>query len=620
MSFIKNLNKKFKKEFDGQVAAHEEGGCLVLSGELQRWNDIVHAGMIAMEKSPYFGLVNDIECTGETPIPVRTPRVEDSSLEWEEPDVLIIGGGVTGCAIARELSKYKLSILLVEKEHDVAMQASGRNTGVVQSGVGLKKSSQKYKYTRLGNAMFPNICAELGVNYKRSGQFAYRKKRIWDSFLPLSALYCKWMGIKDVQVIKRDEFQKYEPTASREISSTLYFPSAGVVNPFDLTIAYAENAVQNGVNISLDTIVESMNVEEGKIKNVTTNRGTITPKVVINAAGVFSETIATMAGDRFFSIHPKKGTIAVVDKRRAEKLIQTVLTSIGKTPVKKRYTRDCNIVRSIDGTALVGPDTFETIHKEDFSTTRFNVSEIFSALSKTIPSLDEQDIITYYSGISAATYDDDFIVGKGVYTSNIIHAAGLQAPGLTAAPAISAEICDIVVDFFGGENKVDKKPDFNPRRSPPPRPSQMENAARSELIEANPDYGIIVCRCEEISKGEILNALRRTVRCFTLDGVKRRVRAGMGRCNGSYCSPLILDLIAAETRLPPQSIRKSSIGSEKVYGSTKSLLQKKTTVTESKVERERTDLETVARLHKRAQEIQAAKEQSRKDSDSNVNE
>ncbi|MCL2662933.1 MAG: FAD-dependent oxidoreductase [Oscillospiraceae bacterium] len=608
MSSLRKLNKKLNNTFNGQVVARNMGGCLVLSGELGTWNDVVQAGMIAVEDNPFFGFVNDIECTGEKPMPVRTPKIEDSILEWEEPDVLIIGGGVTGCAIARELSRYDLGIILVEKEHDVAMQMSGRNLGVVQSGVGLKKTSQRFKFSRLGNAMFENLCEELEVNFTRTGQFVYQKNRLWDSFLSLTLLYWKWMGFKDVRVVGRDELRKYEPTVSNDIRAALFFPSTGVVNPFDLTIAYAENAVQNGVSLFLDTIVQSMTTEDGIIKSVVTNRGTIKPKVVINAAGVFSDYIASMAGDRFYSIHPQKGTTAVINKKASANLIQTVLTSIGKTPAKRRHTKDCCVVRSIDGPALVGPDNFETIHREDFSTSLLSIKEIFSSLSKIIPSLDEQDILAYYSGINAATYEDDFIIRKGVYTSNIIHAAGLQSPGLTSAPAVSAEVCRIVVEMFGGEDSVSKNPEFDPKRIALPRPSEMDDAARAGLIEADPDYGVIICRCEGISKGEIKNSLRRNVRCFTYDGVKRRVRATMGRCHGSCCGPRVIEIISKETGLLPHNVRKSSSGSEKLFGNPKTLLQKKISSSSRVSNRDRTDPEIIAGLHKRAELLQATKE------------
>jgi len=609
MPFIRSLNKKLKKMFNDQVAAHEEGGCLVLSGQLARWNDVVHAGMVAIEKSPFSCFVNDIECVNEKPMPVRKTRIEDSALEWEEPDVLIIGGGIIGCAIARELSRYKLSVLLVEKEHDVAMQASGRNAGIVYSGLGIKKGSNRHLFARRGNQMYENLCEELEVDFVRSGQFLYASKRLWDSFIFFISLYWKWMGIKGLKIVRRDELHRYEPSISNNIAAALHLPEAGVVNPFDLTIAYAENAVDNGINISLNTMVQSMVTEDGIIKSVQTNRGTIKPKVVVNAAGVFCESIASMAGDRFYSIHPRKGTIAILDKKYKNELVQTIISSFGKTPSKKTHTKESSIVRTANESILIGPVSIETIHKEDYSTASLNLKELFSSQARIVPKLSEEQVITYFSGISAATYDDEFIVRKGRFVSNIVHAAGIQTPGLTAAPAISVDVAEIVLDFFGGESSVGTNPEFNPKRIAPQRLATMDDNARAELIESNPDYGIILCRCEEISKGEVVNALRRSLKCETIDGVKRRVRAGMGCCHGSFCTPQVLEVISSEKRLTPQNVRKSGSGSEKLYGSTKALLQKKASTFDLTSREGKTDSETIAKLHK----LQAAKEK-RKDS------
>jgi len=619
MSFLKNLNKKLNKAFHGQVSADEDGGCLVLSGALERWNDIVLAGKTAAKENPYFGLVNDITCTGEKAIPIRKPKVEDSALEKSEPDVLIIGGGVIGCAIARELSKYKLSILLVEKEHDIAMHASGRNFGVIQSGTGLKKGSLRHKFARLGNTMYPNLCSELEVDYMRSGQIAYWAKRLWDPFLSFTLLYWKWLGIKGVKVLNRDELHRYEPGLNNNIGKALRFPATGVVYPFDLTIAYAENAVQNGVTISLNTIVQSMITDDGIIKTVKTNRGDIKPRVVVNAAGVFCDTVAAMAGDRFYSIKPIKCTAAVLDKKYTNELVQSVITSRGVTSAKKKHTKDGNVVRTTYGSTLIGPDTFETMHKEDFTTSPYNIRDIIAAQKKSVPDINEEQVIAYFAGVQAATFEDDFVICKGKHVTNIVHAAGIQAPGLTAAPAISIEVTEMVLDFFGGEGTVVENPEFDPKRVAPTRPTTMDDAARAALIESNPDYGIIICRCQEISKGEVVAALRRGVRCDTIDGVKRRVRTGMGRCHGSHCTPQVLDIISTEKRLAPHNVRKSGSGSEKLYGLSKKLMQEEKSFGIKDFSIGKTDPDTVKRIQATAKAMMAAK-LGRKDSDSNVDE
>ena len=609
MAFLRNLNKKLKKMFNDQVVAHVEGGCLVLTGQLARWNDVVHAGKTAVDKSPYFGFVNDVVCVEEKPMSTRKTRIEDSALEWEEPDVLIIGGGIIGCAIARELSKYKLSVLLVEKEHDLAMQASGRNTGVIQSGVGVHKSSKRHLLARRGNQMYENLCEELGVDFRRSGQFLYSSKRLWDHFIFFISLYWKWMGIKGLKIVRRDELKRYEPAINSNIGAALYAAEAGVVCPFDLTIACAENAVDNGVVISLNTMVQSMVTEDGLIKSVQTNRGTIKPKVVVNAAGVFCEIIASMAEDRFYSIHPRKGTIAILDKKYTNKLVQTVITSFGKTQAKRTHTKESNIVHTIYDKTLIGPVSIETIHKEDFSTASLNVKELFTSQARIVPDINEDQVIAYFSGINAATYTEDFIISKGRFVSNIVHAAGIQYPGLTAAPAIGVDVAEMVLDFFGGESNVNTNPEFNPIRIAPQRLSSMDDTKRADMIESNPDYGIIVCRCEEVSKGEVVNAMRRSIKCDTLDGIKRRVRTGMGRCQGSCCTPQVLDIISSEKRLTPQNVRKSGSGSEKLFGNSKTMMQKRSAAFDLSSREGKTDSETIARLHK----VHAAKE-SRKDS------
>ena len=596
MAFLRSLNKKLQKMYNGQVAAQKEGGCLVLSGQLARWKDVVNAGKIAVEKNPFSGFVNNVECVNEKPMPVRKSRVEDSALEWEEPDVLIIGGGIIGCAIARELSRYKLEVLLVEKEHDLAMQASGRNTGVVHTGVGLKKNSRKHQFVRRGNELFESLCKELDVPFVRSGQHLYSSKRFYDLFMSFISLYWKWMGIKNIKTVRSDELHHSEPAISGNIGAAIHATDAGVVSPFELTIAYAENAADNGVTVSLNTMVQSMEMEDGVIKSVQTNRGTLKPKVVVNAAGIFCEAIAAMAGDRFYSIHPRKGTIAVLDRVYSDDLAKAVITSFGKTHKNESHTKDISIVRATHDNILIGPVSIETIHKEDFTTAALNIKELFASQSRIVSKISENQLIAYFSGISAATYEEDFIVRKGRKVSNLVHAAGIQAPGLTAAPAISVEIAQIVLDLFGGLNSVGANPDFDPMRVAPKRLALMEDSARAELIESNPDYGIIICGCEEISKGEVINALNRSIRCDTIDGVKRRVRTGMGRCHGSHCTPLVLDIISAEKHLAPHKIRKSNTGSEKLYGLSKVLLQKKS---HSLPDRERkTDTDTIARLHK----------------------
>ena len=598
--------------FQGQVGAREDSGRLVLSGALARWTDIVLAGRIAAKDNPYIGLVNEIRCTGERPMPVRMPSVEDGALEWEEPDVLIIGGGVIGCAIARELSRYKLDILLVEKESDLAMHTSSRNDGIVHSGIDLKKGTQKYKYNKLGNRMFDKVCAELGVDFKRCGQYLCLSNRLWEPLMFLSQFYWKWLGMNNVRVIGKAELHKIEPSITPNIGAAFFFPDTGIVCPYSLTIAYAENAVDNGVTVSLDTMVLGMKSEDGFITSVKTNRGTIIPKVVINAAGVFCEDIAAMAGDRFYSIHPRKGTNIILDKKHGDVLVRTAVSSLGTSATRKRHTKGGAVLRTVEGNTLVGPDAVETMHKEDFTTIQPSIKETFKRQSRTNPALDENQIINYFSGIRAATYEEDFVVCPGKFVRNMVHAAGIQSPGLTAAPAIGADVAQMVVKLFGGEEEVEINPDFNPVRTAPPRVARMSDNERSDLIDRNPDYGMIVCRCEEISRGEILEAMRRNIPCTTIDGIKRRVRPGMGRCQGGFCGPQIVEIIAKELRIQPHQVKKSGDKSELLYGPTKTYLSRQPKSEEPK-DISKTDPELADAVRERAKEMLLASYMNKKD-------
>ena len=544
------------------MAAREDNGRLILSGELKRWVDVVRAGLMSVDTKRYIGLVNDIVCTGEKASPPRMPSIKDSALSGETPDVLIIGGGVTGCAIARELTRYSLDVLLVEKEHDLAMQTSGRNDGMVHSGIDLKTDSLKYKYNMQGNKMFGQVCAELGVDFDRCGQYLCFNNTFIPPLLYLSLIVWKFKGLDKTQVVGKKKLRELEPALSNKVSAALHFPMTGIVCPYELTIGYAENAVQNGARVFLDAAVQSMDVEDGHIKCVVTNRGKIFPKIVINAAGVFSEEIAGMANDRFYSIHPRRGTNAILDKKFSDALTFSTVSSLGTASTKTGHTKGGGVIHTVHGNTLVGPDAVETIEKEDYSTSRQSIAATFHKQGKTSPALSESQIITYFSGVRACTYEEDFVICKGKFTKNLIHAAGIQSPGLTAAPAIGQDVARMAVELLGGKNVVAPNESFDPVREVAPRAAKMDLAERAELIARNPDYGVIICRCEEVSKAEIVDALHRNIPCDTLDGVKRRVRPGMGRCQGGFCGPLVLEIIAKEKGLALSQVKKSGEGSE----------------------------------------------------------
>lgn len=565
---LEKINKELKKRFNGAIKAENKDGCTVLTGRLSSWQDVVTACSLASKKYSTTHVVNDIVCDEIKPQSPRLPKLCDSALDGEKPDVLIIGGGISGVSIARELSRWKLDILLVEKEADLALQASGRNDGEVHPGIDLSKGSKKHFYIRKGNEMYTKICEELDVPFKRVGQYVCFTKT---AYKPLVAVYClirrKRDGISDTKLISKKELESIEPNFSKDFKFAISNPSSGCVCPYGLTIAYAENAVQNGARVALNTAVLNMTVKNGEIIEVKTNRGTLYPQLVINAAGVFSEDIAAMAKDRFFSIHPRRGTNSILDKKAGA--FMHSIASVKELTRNKSHSKGGGILHTVHDNLLIGPDAVETYEKENIETHRESIETVFSKQKRTMPSLSERDIITYFTGVRAPTFEEDFIIERGRKTKNLIHCAGIQSPGLTTAPAVAKDIEKMAIDFLKNITDVKANPDFNPIRRGVPVLNEMPDEERAELIKKNPDYGVIVCRCEEISKGEILDALRSPICVPTVDGIKKRVRPGMGRCQGGFCSPLVTQIIADFLNIPLSEVKKSSEESIITFGKTK---------------------------------------------------
>ncbi|MCL2762852.1 MAG: NAD(P)/FAD-dependent oxidoreductase [Treponema sp.] len=562
MPAISRLNKKLHEAFGGKVRAELAGGVLRLTGELADWKEVVRAGRMSVNRKKY-GLINDIVFTGASIPPMKMPAAADKTLEGLQPDVMVIGGGVIGCAITRELMRYQLDVLLVEKEHDVATHASGRNDGMVHPGADLHKGLLKKTYNDRGNRMYPQLCKELGVPFRYSGQyicFTSKRARIVGM---VSLLYWKLKKVP-AEYLSRKKLLKREPYVGENVSCALGFPKTGLVCPYGLTIALVENAAANGARVSLDTAVTGMEVANGKITSVLTNRGRVYPKLLINAAGVFSEDIAKMANDRYFSIHPRKGTVMIFDKKSAFN-VSSVVASLDLAANKATHSKGGCILCTVDGNVLAGPDAVETYERENFATNRESVKAILAKHNKAIPGISERDIITYFTGVRAPTYEEDFYIAPGKSTKNIIHAAGIQSPGLTAAPAIAADVAQWAAEYLNaGLNG-----NFNPIRQPIVRAAELPEPERDALIKKDPEYGIIVCRCEEVSRGEVRDSLRRSVPCDTIDGVKRRVRPGMGRCQGGFCSPLVAQIIAEELGIPVEAVKKGPHDSPILLGDNK---------------------------------------------------
>ena len=581
---LDRLQRELRK-LDSGITASEKDGCVLLEGEVDDYATIYAAGKLAVDKERYLGVLNDIVLRGFTQ-EVVLPDVEDDLLEGTTCDVLVIGGGVTGCASARELRRHQLDVLLVEKGPDVASGQSSRNGGVVHVGVNFSKGSQKLSYCVRGNAMYRKLSHDLHVPYENKGQVTFARTKAEMLALEYVHRTALEKGVVGTKVMSLEELREIEPSVPDWSVGGLFMGTAGITNPHLMTIALAENAVQNGARVCLDTAVLDMTVEDGLIVAVKTNRGMIHPKAVVNAAGVYADVIAQMADDRTFTIHPRVGTNIVMDK----KVGGLVRTSMGKTPFTltpsqledipdnplsfikatiasaKSHTKGIALIHTVDGNMLVGPHAEETPDREDTSTDRTAVERIFKNQQEVQPDLSEADIIAYFTGVRSPTYEEDFVVRPGVRTRNVFEAAGIQSPGLTAAPAIAVDIARWVRTYLSETNDVQVNEAFDPVRHAAPVLAELSLEERAALIKENPDYGTIVCRCEAISKGEILDALRSPLPVYTVDAVKRRVRPGMGRCQGAFCLPSVMRIIADEAGIPYEDVVKGSARSRIVFG------------------------------------------------------
>ena len=555
------------------VKVEEYRGCVRLSGELDNWADIYRCGRAAVCKKS-LGVLNDIKLKGFHEEPKR-PTLQDDAVDGQTPDVLVIGGGIVGCAVARELTRLDVSVLLVEKCNDVACGASSRNDGCIHPGIDLHKGQQKLKYVLAGNKAYTALAQELGLQLKRWAQtFIFSTK--WENAIipPLYKLRAKQLGVEGVRHLTPKQLKEIEPNPPRWATGAMYMATAGMVSPYKTTIALIDNAIENGAKVSLNTYVKGMKVENGKIVSVDTNRGTVYPKAVVNCAGIYSDVIADMAGDRTFTIHPRKGTDIILDKKRVGYALSSYARSyFAPLPPEARpdnkeqvgHTKGGGVMRSVDGNIIVGPDAHEVPSREDYSTSMQDIDNIIKKQKLAQPMLNKGDVITYFSGTRAATYEEDFVVRRGIFTSNIYEAAGIQSPGITAAPAIACDIRDWVKQDLGAKDNKS----FNPVYKHTPRLADQPDSVREEYIERNSDYGEIICRCEEVSKGEIIDALNSPLKVATIDGIKRRVRPGMGRCQGGFCSPLVAKIIAEHEGVEIEDVLKGDEGSVIVYGNTK---------------------------------------------------
>lgn len=580
--FDKKILKKALKNakrngFDVNIEV--EGRVVYLNGRVNSWNDFLKIGSMTGRIKGVKGVVNNIDYPGKK----RKIRKEGKKEEIGEADVVIIGAGVVGCFIARELSKYKLRVKLVEKSHDVACGATKANNAMVHTGIGEKMGSLKQKLCVEGHKMFDRISKELDIPYKKCGMLILTTKETLSNYkIPsfISNFICRFiipsilirrgkkLGIF-MEKIGRKRLLEREPNLTREVISGVYSPTYGITCPYLLTIALAENAVENGIDLLLNTEVVGIDVENGKVKSVLTDRGIIKTKFVVNCAGVHADEIAEMAGAREYTIHPKKGSTIIFDKEIGG-YIKSSITFL-KFPRIEHY-KGGGILLTVDGNIQWGPTIVEVEDKEDASVTAEEIEHILKYYSHLLPDFPENKIITYFAGVRASTFTEDFFIEASKKVKGFIHVAGIQSPGLTASPAIA----EMVLDILKNEGlSMERKENFNPYRKRKIPLRELELEERKKIVEKNAFYGKIVCRCEEVSEGEIVDAIHGKIPAYTVDAIKRRTRAGMGRCQGSFCLPRIVSIISRETGVPAEKIVKDGKDSYLFAGKAKCLLEDK---------------------------------------------
>ena len=466
-------------------------------------------------------------------------------------DIMVIGAGVVGGLIARSLSFYNAKICIVDRHIDAAMGASGANSGIVHGGYDAKPGSLKARFNILGTAMMEETCKKLGVPYKNTGSFVLAFSP--DDERELDRLYENGIkgGIEGLELIDGQEARKLEPALNPTVTKALWSRSSGVVSPYKLNISAVENAVINGVDFLRETKVTGITGNStGFI--VDTDRGTINARVIVNCAGIYADDIAGMAGDGFFRLTPRKGEYLLMDRSEG-RLVKRV---IFQPPSEKG--KGVLVMTTVDGNLLIGPDANIAESKDDSSTHASSLDYVYKTALKTCSGIRLDKVITSFAGLRATPDTGDFIIGESKKIPGFYNVAGIESPGLSSAPAIAEHVAGEVSEILGGLTLKDEYTEVIESNE---FFRDMTMADKEEAIKQNPDHGRIVCRCESVTKAEVLESIRRPAGARTVDGVKRRTRAGMGRCQGGFCMPTVLEILSEELGITKEEVLKGDRGS-----------------------------------------------------------
>lgn len=474
-------------------------------------------------------------------------------------DVIVIGGGVIGGAVLRELARFDLKICLLEKENDVCMGQSKANSGIVHAGFDAAENSLKARFNVLGNRMMPEYARELGVKYKNNGSLVVAFSEEEKQTLKVLKERGEKNGVEGLELLDAAQLRALEKNISDEAVGALFAPTGGIVCPYELTIAEIGNAMDNGAELFCDFEVCGAERTASRFIVSSTDGREVQGRIVINCAGLAGGRIAALFGDDGYNVNGRKGEYILLDRESGDFVSHTLFF----TPTAKG--KGILLSPTVDGNIILGPTAEET--KDGLTETSENglrsVKEKAARMCKNVPFF---NTITSFAGVRAYSDRHDFVIEESRTVKNLIHCVGIESPGLTAAPAIGKYVAE---ELVGKLLVLNKKPDFNGVRKPDCFFKNLTAEEKNAVIRKNPAYGRIVCRCEQITEGEIVRAVRENPPARNIDAVKRRTRAGMGRCQGGFCQPQVAEIIAKTLKIPFEEVTKSGKGSNLIVGVSK---------------------------------------------------
>ncbi|MDR1649232.1 MAG: NAD(P)/FAD-dependent oxidoreductase [Synergistaceae bacterium] len=489
-----------------------------------------------------------------------------SSAAGGDYDVIVIGAGISGSTIARELSRYRLRTAVLERASDIPYGSSRANSSMIHGGFDDKPGTAKAKFCPAGNRLYHALREELDFKLRECGSFVCAIGPEDEKHLGTLLEQGKANGVTGLEIISGDALRAREPNASREITAALWSPTAAIVNNFEAPLAFIDNARQNGVDLFMETEVTGLLFSEdgSRIRGVSAARGDFTARVVINASGVNSDIISRMAGDGSFTIQPTRGEYFIFDRRVGD----TVTSFFFSCPSDKG--KGITVARTADDNLMIGPTSVVQADREDRATTRPGLEEVFEGAARLIPNIPRSMAITAFSGVRANSDSGDFHINALSRPRGFVNVAAIKSPGFTSAPAIAVYVVDMIRETLGDLVKFARNAEFVPERRHIPRFADISMEERERLAKADPKWAQIVCRCESVTEAQVVEAIRRGAR--TVAGVKLWTRPTMGRCQGGFCTPRIVEILARELGVSPLEITRHGNDSYMLTGPTKSPL------------------------------------------------